>query len=135
LVATRLHTLYLERARRTIDWEANFRLRWTYNAFSASTNVHWINVFKDCMQNSCTIQEEGAPQPPSRQVPGHYAMDANVAYNWELLAGTATVQLGVDNLFDEMPAYVGNGSKAISDLTVYDFMDRYFYMRLSYSYD
>ena len=41
----------------------------------------------------------------------------------------------MNNLFDAKPAYIANGFMAASDPTAYDFMGRYFYMRLSYRYD
>jgi outer membrane receptor protein involved in Fe transport len=58
----------------------------------------------------------------------------NVVYDWEMKAGTATAQLGVNNVFDAKPAYIANGFLAGSDPTAYDFMGRYMYLRLSYNY-
>jgi outer membrane receptor protein involved in Fe transport len=40
----------------------------------------------------------------------------------------------VNNVFDAKPAYIANGFTAGSDPTAYDYMGRYFYMRLSYNY-
>jgi outer membrane receptor protein involved in Fe transport len=42
--------------------------------------------------------------------------------------------LGVNNLFDVAPAVVANGFLASSDAATYDYMGRYFYVRLTYNY-
>ncbi|HLL01434.1 MAG TPA: TonB-dependent receptor [Myxococcaceae bacterium] len=116
------------------DWKANLGLSWANGPLSAAGNVRWINGFKECQENSCTVQEEGAVEAPSRMVSDYYATDVNVAYDWEMTKGRATAQLGVNNLFDTRPAYVANGFTAGSDPTAYDFMGRYVYVRLSYDY-
>jgi hypothetical protein len=116
------------------DWKATLGLSWANGPVSAASNIRWINGFKECQDNSCTVQEEGATPPPSRQVSDYYATDLNVAYDWEMKAGTATAQLGVNNVFDAKPAYIANGFTAGSDPTAYDYLGRYFYMRLSYNY-
>jgi outer membrane receptor protein involved in Fe transport len=116
------------------DWKAILGLNWANGPLAAGANIRWINGFKECQENSCTVQEEGAVEPPSRQVSDYYSTDVNVAYDWEMKAGTATAQLGVNNLFDAKPAYVANGFTAGSDPTAYDYMGRYMYLRLSYNY-
>jgi outer membrane receptor protein involved in Fe transport len=116
------------------DWKAMLGLNWANGPVSAGANIRWINGFKECQENSCTVQEEGAPEPPFRMVKDYYSTDVNVAYDWEMKAGTATAQLGVNNLFDAAPAYVANGFTAGSDPTAYDYMGRYMYLRLSYNY-
>jgi iron complex outermembrane receptor protein len=116
------------------DWKAMLGLNWGNGPLSASANVRWINGFKECQENGCTVQEEGAVEPPSRQVKDYYSTDVNVAYDWEMKAGTATAQLGMNNVFDAAPAYVANGFLVGSDPTAYDFMGRFMYLRLSYNY-
>jgi len=117
------------------DLRANVGASWTRDALSAGLTVRFINGFRECENNSCTVREEGAPEPIYREVKDYSALDASVAYDWETRLGTATARLGVNNLFDAKPAYVANAFEAHSDPTAYDFMGRYFYLRLSYRYD
>jgi len=116
------------------DWKANLGLSWASGPLSAAGNVRWINGFKECAGNACTVQNEEDPLPLSRQVKDYYATDLNVAYDWEMKAGTATAQLGVNNVFDAQPAFITEGFLGGSDPTSYDFMGRYMYVRLSYNY-
>lgn len=116
------------------DWKGVLGLNWARDAVSAGANVRWINGFKECENNTCSRQSEDDPEPQSRMVKDYYAVDANVAYDWETKVGTATAQLGVNNVFDTEPPLVANGFTAGSDPTAYDFMGRYFYVRLSYNY-
>ena len=96
--------------------------------------MRFINGFKECENNSLHSSTRGSAAPISRQVQDYYAFDANVAYDFETRIGTASAQFGVNNLFDAKPAYVANGFLASSDAATYDYMGRYFYLRLTYNY-
>ncbi|HYH97161.1 TonB-dependent receptor domain-containing protein [Hyalangium sp.] len=116
------------------DLKANFGVAWARDAMSAAVNMRFINGFKECENNACTVQDESAPPPISRQVNDYYAFDASVTYDLETKIGTTTAQVGVNNLFDAAPAVVANGFLASSDAATYDYMGRYFFVRLSYNY-
>jgi outer membrane receptor protein involved in Fe transport len=117
------------------DLKANVGASWARDALSAALTVRFINGFKECENNTCTVREEGAPELVYRQVKDYAAFDASVAYDWETRIGTATARLGVNNLFDAKPPYIANAFLASSDPTAYDFIGRSFYLRLSYQYD
>ncbi len=116
------------------DWKANVGASWARDALSAAVNMRFINGFKECENNACTQQDPEAPPAIFRDVKDYYTFDANVAYDWEMKSGMATAQFGVNNLFDAAPAVVANGFLASSDAATYDYMGRYFYLRLSYNY-
>ena len=86
--------------------------------------------------NSCQVDESdaNAVQPISRMVKDYYTFDANVSYDMDLKTGSAGAQLGVNNLFNTKPPLVANGFLASSDASTYDYMGRYFYLRLTYNY-
>jgi iron complex outermembrane receptor protein len=115
------------------DWKANLGVNWARDALSGGVNMRFINGFKECENNDCQIQED-APAPISRMVHDYYTFDANVAYDFQAAAGNAGVQLGVNNLFNTKPAMVANGFLASSDAATYDYLGRYFYLRLTYNY-
>ncbi len=118
------------------DWKANLGLSWARDTLSAGMNMRFINGFKECEFNSCqTPEDPEAPLPISRMVRDYYTFDANVAYDWEMTGGnTLGGQFGVNNLFNAKPAIVANGFLASSDAATYDYMGRYFYLRLTYNY-
>ncbi len=116
------------------DWKANLGVGWTQEGLSASANMRFINGFKECEANSCFVEDPEAPEPLSRMVHDYYTFDASVAYDWQMRIGSASAQLGVNNLFDAQPAQVFNGFLASSDASTYDYMGRYFYLRLTYNY-
>jgi iron complex outermembrane receptor protein len=96
--------------------------------------MRFINGFKECEFNACNVTDPEAPAPLFRDVRDYYAFDASVMYDLETKAGTITSQLGVNNLFDADPAIVANGFLASSDAATYDYMGRYFFLRLTYNY-
>jgi iron complex outermembrane recepter protein len=116
------------------DWRANVGATWARDALSAGVNMRFINGFKECEFNACNVDDEDAAAPRFRTVEDYYTFDANVAYDWETKIGTAGAQFGVNNLFNRKPAVVANGFLASSDAATYDYMGRYFYLRLSYNY-
>ena len=118
------------------DWRANVGLSWARDALAAGLNMRFINGFKECQFNDCQVDSSDpeAVEPISRMVRDYYTFDANVAYDLELKSGTAGAQLGVNNLFNTKPALVANGFLASSDASTYDYMGRYFYLRLTYNY-
>ena len=116
------------------DLKANVGVSWARDALSAAVNMRFINGFRECENNSCSVQSEDAPPPLFRNVSDYYAFDASVMYDMETAAGTITGQLGVNNLFDTPPAVVANGFLASSDAATYDYMGRYFFLRLTYNY-
>jgi len=118
------------------NWRANLGLSWARDALAAGVNMRFINGFKECENNDCQIDstEADAAQPISRMVQDYYTFDANVSYDLELKSGTAGAQFGVNNLLNAKPVLVANGFLASSDASTYDYMGRYFYLRLTYNY-
>jgi iron complex outermembrane receptor protein len=116
------------------DWRANAGVSWARNGLRSSANVRFISGFTECENNFCS-QLSAEPAPRSRQVKDYATLDVSVAYDWRTKPGTATAQFGVNNLFDANPAQVVNGFLTNSDAATYDYMGRYFYLRLSYHYE
>jgi iron complex outermembrane recepter protein len=116
------------------DWKSNVGVVWARDALSAGVNMRYISGFKECESNTCNVEDETAAPPISRSVHPYAAFDANVAYDFDTKVGTAGAQFGVNNLLDAKPAVVANGFLASSDAATYDYMGRYFYLRLTYNY-
>lgn len=117
-------------------WRGNFGARWARGPLNAALNVRWLGGFWECENNSCSQPEDLSEAPPRKRAVDAYATaDLTVGYQYEWGgSGTSEIAVGVNNLFDAVPAYIVNGFTAASDATAYDYMGRYFYARLSHSF-
>jgi len=57
--------------------------------------------------------------------------DLFLSYAIKTAAGTTSGAIGVNTLTDQNPPYVDGGFLADSDSNTYDFLGRYFYLRLT----
>jgi len=95
--------------------------------------VRWVDSFRECEDNACQQTDPEAPPPRTRDVSAYAAADVNVGYRLDHPGGSTTnFSFGVNNLFDAEPPYIVNGFTSSSDSTAYDFMGRYFYLRMSH---
>jgi outer membrane receptor protein involved in Fe transport len=116
------------------EWRGTFGLRWANAGFNAAANLRWLAGFKECEDNNCQASKPGLAPARSRGVEGYASMDLNAGYRFSHAGGSASnVQLGVNNVMDRLPAYIVNGFAAASH-TDYDYMGRYFYVRLSHEF-
>jgi iron complex outermembrane recepter protein len=115
------------------SWRGNFGIRYGYGGWGGSLLVRWVGSFRECEDNARQQTDPTAPPPRTRDIDGYAAADLNLGYKLGHAGGSATnFSLGVNNLFDATPAYIVNGFTAASDATAYDYMGRYFYLRLSH---
>jgi outer membrane receptor protein involved in Fe transport len=115
------------------EWKGNIGLRYGYEGWSGMLTVRWLDSFRECKDNACMQTDPNAPPPRTRTVSAYAAADLNLGYRLGHPGGSTTnFAFGVNNLFDATPAYVVNGYTAASDTSAYDFMGRYFYLRLAH---
>lgn len=114
------------------EWRGNFGAALGMNPLRLGANLRWIGGFRECEENVCEVVEGEVPL--TRAISPYAAVDASIAYTNEASFGNTTVQLGVNNVLDTRPAIIRNGFTAQSEPTIYDFMGRYFYVRLSHSF-
>jgi iron complex outermembrane receptor protein len=118
------------------DWKGNLGFRWGMSALSAGVNLRWINGYRECEDNACTVRDSTAPPPMFRNVKPYAAVDLNVGFKLPRATGlNSSILAGVNNVFDREPVYVNNGFLAGSDETAYDYIGRYFYVRLSHQFN
>ncbi len=115
------------------EWRGNFGLRYGYEGWGGQINIRWIGGFRECEDNACQQTDPEAPAPRTRDIDAWAAADLNLGYRLDHPGGSATnFSFGINNLFDATPSYIVNGFTAASDPTAYDYMGRYFYLRLSH---
>jgi outer membrane receptor protein involved in Fe transport len=124
------------------EWKANLSALWALAPWSAGAVLRYVGSFRECgafSSDSGTYQSTGGlcyadPAAPSRQVGSNVVVDVHAGYTLSSVAGKTNVALGVSNVFDQAPQYVYAAALANSDPSVYDYLGRYYYLRLQHSF-
>jgi len=108
------------------------------NTFGALVTWHFISSFKECgtpagaggtdstaVGGLCYIDSSNA-----RTVSSYNSFDLQLSYKLKATAGTTTLAVGMNNVFDVTPPTIYSNGTYVSDPTLYDFMGRYFWVRL-----
>ena len=104
----------------------NLFTTWAHESgIGAGFNARFINGFVECDTDNCND-----PENARRDVSKYMTADLFVDYTLKSKAGTSRISGGVNNVANTDPATVYSGSPN-SDGGAYDFMGRYFYLRLS----
>jgi outer membrane receptor protein involved in Fe transport len=115
------------------EWKGNVTFSYGNEGWNGMLTVRWVDSFRECEDNACQQTDPEAPPPRTRDVSAYAAADVNVGYRLDHPGGSTTnFSFGVNNLFDAEPPYIVNGFTSSSDSTAYDFMGRYFYLRMSH---
>ena len=114
------------------EFRSNSRL--TYNSGPISTSLRWTYI--DGMQNSENEFRELTGQPPGipavARLPNKNYFDLSVDAD---LGDTWFLTVGIINLFDEDPPFIGDGSSesANTDPRTYDVLGRRYFVRVGIS--
>jgi hypothetical protein len=115
------------------EWKGNFTFSYANAGWSGALTVRWVDSFRECEDNACQQTDPNATPPRTRNVSAYGAADLNVGYMLMHPGGSSSnFSFGVNNVFDATPPYIVNGFTAASDNTAYDYMGRYFYLRMSH---
>jgi len=107
--------------------KANFSTTWEHAGTNAGLNVRYIGGFKECLDNDCNTNEGMYERPVAANVTG----DLFAGYTMKSAAGTTRFTVGVNNVMDQRPPLIYIGFAGDSDASTYDYMGRYFYMRVA----
>ncbi len=114
------------------EWKGNLGLTWARDAISAGVNFRALAGFQECEDNAC----ENVENPRRRDVDAYAMADVFVGYQLKNFAnGTSHIGAGVNNVTDAKPPFIVNGFLAASDAAAYDYMGRYFYVRLTHEFN
>jgi iron complex outermembrane recepter protein len=117
-------------------FKGNLNGAWAYGSGSAGAIVRYVGSFKECSGPDGT-SDGGicyASGGDSRQVGSNVVVDLRGGYVLQSAAGRTTASVGINNVFDQKPQYVYSAPLANSDPTIYDYLGRYFYVRLTQTY-
>jgi iron complex outermembrane receptor protein len=110
--------------------KANLSSRWMDpSGPSAGFVLRFIGGYRECAGDNCNSVHNVASA--SRDVDRYFKLDLFGGYEIPSMLGKATLQIGVNNVFDASPPIVYNAVAANSDSTAYDFLGRMVYVRMS----
>jgi len=126
--------------------KANWATQWARGPAGGGFNIRYIGSYSECENDDCdsTIflddNGDGMIGPGDSEHPGvhlrrevksNITADLFASYQIKTAAGTTTGSIGVNNITDQNPPYIDAGFLADSDSNTYDFLGRYFYLRLT----
>ncbi|HEY3449810.1 MAG TPA: TonB-dependent receptor [Myxococcales bacterium] len=109
-------------------------ITWGYKGVGAGIHGRYISSFRECVNNACSVPD-GEPEPKLyRNVADYGALDIYVSYDLKTDFGKTGFLFGVNNLTDVDPPWIFNGQIVKTDPSSYDFLGRYFYLKLSQNF-
>ncbi|MCM2334670.1 MAG: TonB-dependent receptor, partial [Anaeromyxobacteraceae bacterium] len=117
-------------------FKGNLKGAWALGNGSAGAVFRYVGSFKECSGPDGTSDGGicSASGGDSRQVGSNVVVDLHGGYAVQSVAGKTTASVGINNVFDQKPQYVYSAPLANSDPTLYDYLGRYFYVRLTQTY-
>jgi len=111
-------------------YKANLSSNWVHpSGASGGFTLRFVGSYQECANNDCNSGDNLAVA--SRDVDRYVKLDLFGGYDFHSRAGTTTMQVGINNVFDATPPTVYNAAAANSDAATYDFIGRMVYVRLS----
>ncbi len=106
---------------------------WGYKGVGAGVHGRFVSELRQCDNNRCELPD-GSEEPKYRVIPAYAVADLFLSYDLKSSLGKTGFLFGVNNVFDEAPRALYNINVVPSDETAYDFLGRYFYLKLSHSF-
>jgi outer membrane receptor protein involved in Fe transport len=110
-------------------FKANLGVNWRLGNLGAGASIRYIGSIKECGSGACSVDATDA-----RTIPAYAPLNLNAGYDLKSSAGTTSLLVGIQNVFDQMPPFVANASDFNSDPYTYDYVGRYYYVRLTQSF-
>ncbi len=114
-------------------WRLNFSTQWGFQGFGVGANVRYVGTYDQCQDDDCREREDGT-EPLRRTIEDWVAGDVFASYGFQSPIGKSDVTLGVNNILDAEPPFIHGTISGFSDATAYDFIGRFFYLRLNQAF-
>jgi iron complex outermembrane receptor protein len=113
----------------------NVSVLWAKGGLGAGITGRYVGSFKECADQDtnpglCGISDANS-HAFDRTISQYMPFDVFLSYALKSRAGTTSFAVGVQNVFDETPPYSANAGAANSDPGTYDYLGRFFYLRLT----
>ncbi|HTR56114.1 MAG TPA: TonB-dependent receptor [Kofleriaceae bacterium] len=102
------------------------------SGFGAGVTGRYVGGYTECDSDDCQPQGPTTPENGTHSIGQYLTADLYLDYMLKSGAGTTKITVGVNNLTDIQPPVIYNGQALNADESAYDFMGRYFYVRLSH---
>ncbi|HEY1555395.1 MAG TPA: TonB-dependent receptor [Kofleriaceae bacterium] len=103
------------------------------SGFGAGVTARYVGSFEECgSADDCQPQGPDTPQNGVHSIDQYLTADLYIDYMLKSGAGTTKLTLGVNNVTDIAPPVIYDGAALNADESAYDFMGRYFYVRLNH---
>ncbi len=109
-------------------FKANTSILWALGGLGAGVTARYVQSYVECASGFCSLDNS-----QQRTVDAYMPFDLFLAYSLKSRAGTTAIAVGMNNVLDETPPYIYNAGNANSDPSTYDYLGRYYYVRLSQS--
>ncbi|HEV2363277.1 MAG TPA: TonB-dependent receptor [Caulobacteraceae bacterium] len=115
-------------------FKANAELTWARNGWGARLGARYVSPMKECDPDCYAPYVDPFEKTTSRRIPAWVVVDAQVGRHlvrWSM--GLTDIAIGVNNLFDRAPPFVSSALQDNSDPSLYDFLGRFVYLRLTHT--
>jgi len=110
----------------------NTTFMWGKGGLNAGVTIHEIGGGKECENNDCRPQGD---TPAARRGIDYAATgDIFASYSVKDAIGTTSISGGINNVADSPPPWIYAGFAGNSDQTVYDYLGRFAYVRLTQAF-
>jgi hypothetical protein len=110
--------------------KSRLTLQWAKAGWGVGTNVRYVGGFKECQTSDCATHLP-AEDGHYRDVEAYVTGDLFGSYDFKSSAGHTSIGAGINNVIDADPPGIYSGGAPDSDGSAYDFIGRYFYLRLT----
>jgi outer membrane receptor protein involved in Fe transport len=113
-------------------YKANLSTMWGLGGVGAGFNVRYVGTLRECRSaDQQTVNDCSLDGALSREVAANVTADVLASYAFESPVGKTLLSGGVNNVLDQDPPNIYNGFLATSDSNTYDYLGRFFYLRLT----
>ncbi|MFH0901522.1 MAG: TonB-dependent receptor [Pseudomonadota bacterium] len=109
----------------TPKFKGNTTLAWGRGPVDVGATMRYIGGIKECKAEDCNHFKA------SRYVDSSVTADVFASFKIGSRAGQTMLNLGVNNVLDQDPPVIYQAIQADSDASAYDYIGRFFYLRLS----
>jgi iron complex outermembrane recepter protein len=111
------------------NWKVNTGVGWDLKGWGATVTSRYVGSMTECSSGVCSQDNSEI-----RQVSSYMTFDLAGSYSLTSGFGKTMLQAGIQNVTDTKPPYLYTALSYNSDPQTYDFMGRFYFVRLTQSF-